>query len=916
MFGKRQAQRLKGVQPPRANELSPHEVPIQSRTAEPIKIVSERIVEPSVETEEASTPSEDSEDLDPGQIVARPEEARWWIPVQVGEYRIRGLYDTGASRTVMGKVGLQLASACKREFHPASGVGARGPANAPLYVTGHVTLPFELAGVKREVLVAVIPSLEVDCYLGANFARVFGTVHDPEENTLYVKVAQRSVRLEVATVTINEVQQLAPLKLSTRQEMDQPPKGDLISRQSWFDLVYESTRLASIGLADITRQEQAEMKKLLDEILPGGDTVLGCTTWAEHVIDVGNTRPIRQKQYPVSKKIQEEMHTQTKEMLEAGVIEPSSSGWSSPVVMVRKSNGMYRFCIDFRKVNEVSKPDAYPLPNMDQILRKLQSARYISTLDLSSAYHQIPLEAESKPITAFTVPGMGLFQFKRMPFGLSNAGASFQRLIDRVIGPELEPNVFSYLDDIIIVTDTFPEHLEWIRKVLKRVKEAGLTINRDKSVFGHTEVRYLGVLVNREGFRPDPEKIEPVMRYPEPRNLKQLRRFLGMASWYRKFLRNYATIAEPLTSLTRKDRKYEWQEKQQEAFDQIKSMIATAPVLHRPVFDVQFIVQTDASDTGIGAVLLQEIDGQEGVLEFASRALSQAERNYSVTERECLAVVWAVEKFRAYIEGYHFRVVTDHSSLRWIRTMPSPTGRLARWALKLQGYDFVVEHRKGALNYVPDALSRMEESSGPVYSAVTWAESTQDQWYLDWLRKVQESPNDYPKWKIVGGQLYCYRPNETINVVMGDTDAWKIAVPKEMRGEVLKECHDKATAGHPGREKTYAGVTRYYYWPNSYKTVEEYVKNCFICQQCKVEQRLPTGLMGQRIVDRPWQMVAGDIMGPLVRSKASFEYVLVFQDLFTRWVECITLRKANGAAILKAFQERIVFRFGAPLFPQ
>ena len=554
------------------------------------------------------------------------------------------------------------------------------PGNSPLYVTGHVELPFELAGITRDVLVAVIPNLEVDCYVGANFARAFGTIHDPLDNSLFVRAANRRVRMEIAAVTLNEVQRLAPLRLTDGVAAETIRVGGSSSsdQRVGFDLTREMARLASIGLADITRQEQSRMKGLLDEILPEGEAPLGCTTWTEHVIEVENARPIRQKAYPVSKKIQEEMHSQTREMLETGVIEPSNSGWSSPVVMVRKSNGKYRFCIDFRKVNMVSKPDAYPLPNMDQILRKLQCARYISTLDLSSAYHQIPLQKESKPITAFTVPGMGLFQFTRMPFGLSNAGASFQRLIDRIIGPELEPNAFSYLDDIIIATETFEEHLEWIQRVLQRVQEAGLTINREKSVFGHSEVKYLGVLVNREGFRPDPDKIEPVMRYPEPKNLRQLRRFLGMASWYRKFLKDFATIAEPLTRLTKKDHRYEWTEEQEAAFEKIKSIIASASVLHRPLFDVQFTVQTDASDTGIGAVLTQVVDGQERVLEFASRTLSPAERNYSVTERECLAVVWAIDKFRPYIEGYHFCIVTDHSSLRWIRTMQSPTGRLAR----------------------------------------------------------------------------------------------------------------------------------------------------------------------------------------------------------------------------------------------
>ena len=223
--------------------------------------------------------------------------------------------------------------------------------------------------------------------------------------------------------------------------------------------------------------------------------------------------------------------------------------------------------------------------------------------------------------------------------------------------------------------------------------------------------------MNRDGFKPDPEKIKPIMEYPVPKNLRQLRCFLGIASWYRKFLSNIATIAEPLTELTKKDRKYEWSIAQEEAFQKLKALVASAPILHRLVPSAQFAVQTDASDTGVGAVLYQIIDGDERVLEFASQTLSAAERNYSVTERECLAILWAIKKFHPYIEAYDFKVIKDHSSLKWLRDLQNPTGRLSRWALELQNYTARVEHRKSSLNNVPDALSRMFEEEEPAVAA-------------------------------------------------------------------------------------------------------------------------------------------------------------------------------------------------------
>ena len=380
-----------------------------------------------------------------------------------------------------------------------------------------------------------------------------------------------------------------------------------------------------------------------------------------------------------------------------------------------------------------------------------------------------------------------------------------------------------------------------------------------------------------------------------------------------KFLEDVATIAEPLTALMKKDRRYEWGDTQQEAFEKIKALLSSAPVVARPSFEIQFVVQTDASDTGIGAVLLQIIDGQERVLEFASRTLSPAERNYSVTERECLAVISAITKFRPYIEWYHFLVVTDHSSLRWLHSLHSPTGRLARWALELQGHSFDVEHRMGALNHVPDALSRMfDEDDDLDMCASTWSDDTNDEWYQSWLSEVTRNPTTHPRWKAVGGRLFNFLTDEIVEAAVADDEAWNLVVPQERRREVLRESHDDRMAGHQGREKTYERAARLYYWPKMYHSVKRYVKQCQVCQQTKTVQRPPAGLMGQRVIDGPWQVVAGDITGPIVKSKFSYEYIFVFQDLFTRWVECIPIRKANAKAVLKEFKERVVLRFGTP----
>ncbi|XP_023245977.1 uncharacterized protein LOC111643085 [Copidosoma floridanum] len=435
-------------------------------------------------------------------------------PPEVAGYKLQALYDPGATHTVMQAVEIQIANACGRQLRLTLGSAAMAD-RRPAPTLGLVPLPFELGGVKRDVDVIGLPELYADCYVSANLINAFGTVQDPVNRVLVIKGQEIKVPLEVAGLTAS---------------------GEV--------------RLPAIGLNEISSKQQEGLQTLLDRYVER-EAPLRCTTWVEHEIEVTTSRPIKTKCNPASDKIQEVIHAHVSEMLESGVVEPSNSVWASPVVMIRKKDGKYRFCVDYQKVNAVTVPNAYPLPHMDKILRKLRWARFISTLDLGNAYHQIPLAEKDKPISAFTVPGKGLFHFQRLPFGLSNALATLQRLINRYIGPELEPYACTCLDDTLIVTETFEEHLKWLEHVLKRVRDVGLTLNLEKSEFCQSEIRYLGVLVNRDGLRADLAKLKPITAFPAPKSLKGRRRFLSMVSWYRKFLPNYLTVVEP----------QQWQEK-------------------------------------------------------------------------------------------------------------------------------------------------------------------------------------------------------------------------------------------------------------------------------------------------------------------------------------------------------------------
>ncbi|KAL6417016.1 hypothetical protein ACFW04_014726 [Cataglyphis niger] len=507
--------------------------------------------------------------------------------------------------------------------------------------------------------------------------------------------------------------------------------------------------------------------------------------------ELKNNAPIKQRYRPRNPAMQAVIDQEVEDMEVAGVIEPSTSAWSSPVILVKKKDGKYRFCIDFRKVNDATEKDAYPLSQVTATLEKLRGAKYLSTLDFKQGYWQVPLESKSRPITAFTIPGRGLYQFKVMPFGLHSAPATFQRLLDKIISPALEPNVFVYLDDIIVISKTFDDHLRLLTEVFRRLRDARLRLNPDKCKFCVDRLKIPRACISA------------VENWPEPRTVKQVRQFLGMASWYRRFIANFWTIAAPLTNLTRKNAKWKWGIEETTAFRELKKTLVSAPVLACPDFARRFILQTDASTSGLGAVLTQNFEEGERVIAYASRTLNSAEKNYSATELECLAVVWGIRRMKGYLEGYPFTVITDHQALKWLQRLEAPTGRLARWLFELQQYDLEVKYRKGTLNRVADALSRQPE--------VCVAKPRRSGWYQRVLEETERDPPNRPDFRIQNGKLYKHILHSLNFKETSAEEQWKECVPKKQRTKILNQHHNEPTAGHLGIAKTIARIAEHFY---------------------------------------------------------------------------------------------------------
>ena len=673
------------------------------------------------------------------------------------------------------------------------------------------------------------------------------------------------------------------------------------------------------GLAEGSMIQDARLRGLLDREIPPAPPKLTQTHLVEHHIDVGGHPPIRQRFRAVPPPVYQYICGEVDRMLAENIIEPSTSAWSNPIVLAKHPSGKRRFCLDFWAVIKVTKKDAYPIPLMDRILDRLRDARYISTIDLKQAYHQIPLLQASRDVTAFPVSGKGFYQYRVMPFGLTNAPATFQRFVDRLFGPEFEGQVFKYLDDIIVGSQDFETHLDYLQRVLRKLREAKLTINRDKCEFMRSQVPYLGLILDRSGLHLNPEKVKPILELSIPRSLKQVRRLLGMVAWYRRFVPDLAAVVEPITWLTRKKQRLVWGPEQAGAFAEIKRILTTRPVLGCPNFELPFVLQCHASTVGLGAILSQ-IDGdKEMVVVYGSRTLSEPERRYSETERECLAVIWATQKFRPYLEGTEYRVYTDAPSLRWLLNQKHSSGRLGRWIVALQDKNFTILNRNGTSNCLPEALARTPDDDNVLEALQASVEEStddfhdpSDSWYAKRLHMTTTEPHKHPDWRITDGRLYYHQSRSLANDLLSDREAWKLVVPRKWRYTVIRECHDTAQAGHLGTTKTCFRVSQSYFWPNIFRDVARFIKHCVTCQKHKVGQTAPAGLMRDRAVTEPWEVVAADIVGPLPRSKSGNEYLLVMQDLFTKWIEVKPLRRATGPKIAEALDDLIINRWGTP----
>ena len=668
---------------------------------------------------------------------------------------------------------------------------------------------------------------------------------------------------------------------------------------------------------------------------------LGRTDVLQHEIHTGDAPPIRQHFRRVCPKKRQEMKTLLSEMLERDIIRSSSSPWASPVVLVTKKDGTSRFCIDYRKVNSVTRKDAYPLPRVDDLLDTLAGSQLFSTLDLISGYWQVEVCPGDKEKTAFCT-SEGLYEFNVMPFGLCNGPATFQRLMNLLLAGIQWSSCLVYLDDIIVLGKTFEDHLKHLSQVLQRLRDAKLKLKVKKCSLCRESVQFLGHVVSSKGIAADPAKIQKVVDWPVPVNKREVQQFLGLISYYRRFIKDCSSVAKPLYQLIERSRPFYWTTECDQAFKRLREYLTAPPVLVFPDFSKEFLLDTDASDQGIGAVLSQiQSDGQERVVAYASRLLSKSERRYCVTRKELLAVVVFLHHFRQYLLGQKFILRTDHSSLVWLRSFKEPEGQLARWLERLEEFQFEVVHRKGRAHGNADALSRipghLNDDVLPIANvALTSIVGDRSPQVIRDLQMKDElvgpvfraKINDTkPSLESIKGCDPKYRKLVQIwdQLVIKDELLWRLfenrdgtecirqlVVPSSLKTEVLHDVHEGVLGGHLGIDKSLGKLKERFYWPGHYNDVKQWCATCVNCATRKTAGPTRRGPLHPITVGYPLQLVAVDILGPLPRTSDGNSYILVAEDYFTRWLEAWPVPNQEAKTVARKLMDEMFFRFSLP----
>ncbi|KAK9064954.1 hypothetical protein SSX86_016337 [Deinandra increscens subsp. villosa] len=646
-----------------------------------------------------------------------------------------------------------------------------------------------------------------------------------------------------------------------------------------------------------------EYPEVFPEDLPG----LPPTRQVEFRIDLApGAAPVARSPYRLAPSEMQELSSQLQELLDKGFIRPSHSPWGAPVLFVKKKDGTFRMCIDYRELNKLTVKNRYPLPRIDDLFDQLQGSSFYSKIDLRSGYHQLRVRDEDVSKTAFRTR-YGHYEFLVMPFGLTNAPAVFMDLMNCVCKPYLDKFVIVFIDDILIYSRSKEEHEQHLRLILELLKKEELYAKFSKCDFWIREVHFLGHVINDQGIHVDPTKIEAIKDWSTPTTPTEIRQFLGLAGYYRRFIENFSKIAQPLTALTQKDKKFIWDDKTEAAFQLLKQKLCDAPILSLPDGIEDFVVYCDASHQGLGCVLMQ----REKVIAYASRQLKIHEKNYTTHDLELGAVVFALKIWRHYLYGTQCTIFTDHKSLQHIFNQKELNMRQRRWVELLNDYECEIRYHPGKANVVADALSRKEHAKPRRVRALGMTIHSNLNSQVRDAQIEALKPENLTEEGLRGMEKQLEEKPDGTKIFM---DRLWVPVYGGLRRLIFDKAHKSRYSIHPGSDKMYHGLKKQFWWPNMKAEIATYVGKCLTCSKVKAEYQKPSGLLTQPVIPEwKWEEISMDFITKLPKSRSGYDAIWVIVDRLTKSAHFLPVNEKDKMdKRAKLYIKEVVSRHGVP----